>query len=105
MKSREFTEIARAVLATDPRDRTRAADEVTDLLSWYAPAQAASLATLLASLAATEEDDTALESELNALLELTSTGHVELVHLAPLRERDLTTTAPRLRPYVTDLLE
>jgi hypothetical protein len=97
--------MARAVLATDPRDRTRAADEVTDLLRSYAPIQAASPATLLASLAATEEDDTALESELHALLELTSTGHIELVHLAPLRERDVTTTAPQLREYVTALLE
>lgn len=105
MKSREFTDIARAVLTTDPRDRARAADEVTDLLSSYTPVQVASLATLLASLAVTEEDDTALESELHALLELGSTGHVGLVHLAPLHEMDLATTAPHLRAYVTDLLE
>ncbi|MCZ0989322.1 hypothetical protein O1M54_33380 [Streptomyces diastatochromogenes] len=86
MKSLEFIDMVRKVLDAEPAVRERAADEVTDRLSAYSPAQASALATLLSAAAASEEDNSALESELHAILELMSTGHVIMGHVAPLRE-------------------
>lgn len=82
-----------------------AADEVTDELNSFSPAQAAAMATLLASAAACEEVEAALEAELNALVEITSTGNVTPWHLTPLSEIDLSEISPQLSQYVTDLLE
>ncbi|MGV9558528.1 hypothetical protein [Streptomyces sp. NPDC003401] len=105
LKSREFIEIARMLLEGDPHVRERAADEVTDHLGAYAPAQASALATLLAATAVSEEASAALEAELHALVELASTGHVGLDTLFPLREIPLAGLPPQLQDYVGDLLE
>ncbi|OXY94011.1 hypothetical protein [Streptomyces diastatochromogenes] len=105
MKSLEFIDMVRKVLDAEPAVRERAADEVTDRLSAYSPAQASALATLLSAAAASEEDNSALESELHAILELMSTGHVIMGHVAPLREIRLGELQPELREYVSDLLE
>ncbi|MEV5430231.1 hypothetical protein [Streptomyces sp. NPDC052701] len=105
MKSHEFIRIARTVLEIDARARERAADEVTDHVAAYTPAQASALATLLAATAASEKENAALEAELHAILELTSTGHVRLDDISPLREIALDGLPPRLRAYVSDLLE
>ncbi|MFC9243522.1 hypothetical protein ACFT7S_05550 [Streptomyces sp. NPDC057136] len=93
------------VLDTEPATRERAADEVADHLSAYSPAQASSLATLLAAAAASEKENSALEAELHAILELVSTGHVGLNHVAQLREIRLGELSPQIQGYVTDLLE
>ncbi|MFH9864294.1 hypothetical protein [Streptomyces sp. NPDC017202] len=105
LKSREFIEIARMLLEGDPHVRERAADEVTDHLGAYTPAQASALATLLAATAVSEEASAALEAELHALVELASTGHVGLDALSPLREITLTGLPPQLQDSVSDLLE
>ncbi|MFD5269448.1 hypothetical protein [Streptomyces sp. NPDC058335] len=106
MKSHEFIKIARKVLEGDAKVRERAADEVTDHLGAYTPAQASALATLLAATAAAEEvEDSAMEAELHAIIELTATGHVRLDDLSPLREINLDDLPPQIREYVSDLLE
>ncbi|MEU0119233.1 hypothetical protein ABZ137_37525 [Streptomyces bobili] len=64
-----------------------------------------SQATLLAATAASEEEDSATEAELHAIIELTSTGHVGLDDLSPLREINLADLPPQTRDYVSDLLE
>ncbi|MFJ8544355.1 hypothetical protein ACIRFH_20445 [Streptomyces sp. NPDC093586] len=93
------------ILAVDAPARERAADEVTDHVGAYTPAQASALATLPAATAASERDDSALEAELHAVIELTSTGHVDVDHISPLREIVVGGLPPRLRDYVSDLLE
>jgi hypothetical protein len=105
MKSREFIDMARKVLTAESGMRERAADEVTDRLSAYSPAQASAMATLLSAAAASEQENSALEAELHAILQLMSTGHVTADHVSQLQEIDLGELAPELREYVTDLLE
>ncbi|MFF5956262.1 hypothetical protein [Streptomyces luteogriseus] len=105
MKSHDFIGIARMMSEADAQARERAADEVTDHLGAYTPAQASALATLLAATAVCERENSALEAELHAITELTSTGHVGLEHIAPLREIVLADLPPQLREYVSDLLE
>ncbi|MEV5317986.1 hypothetical protein AB0K92_10040 [Streptomyces sp. NPDC052687] len=95
----------RTILESDARTRERTADEVTDRIGAYTPAQASALATLLAAAAVSEKDSSALEAELHAIVELTSTGHVDVHHIAALREIDLGDLPPQLRDYVGDLLE
>ncbi|MFE4216710.1 hypothetical protein ACFVDT_19760 [Streptomyces sp. NPDC057699] len=105
MEPREFIDVARKVLNAESVVRERAADEVTDHLSAYLPAQASSLATLLAAAAAFEKENSALEAELHAILELMSTGHVSVDHVAQLREIRIGELTPELREYINDLLE
>ncbi|MFJ9665526.1 hypothetical protein ACIRPP_13050 [Streptomyces sp. NPDC101219] len=93
------------ILEVDARARERAAGEVSDHVGSYTSAQASALATLLAATAASEEENSAREAELHALIELASTGHVGLDHLSPLREIVLGDLPPQLRDYVSDLLE
>jgi hypothetical protein len=104
MKSVDFVRLTRKILGGEPGVRERAADEVTDLLNSYSPAQVSTLAVLLSALAACEEESSVLEAELHAILELTSTGHVDIGHVAQLREIQLTEIPVELREYVTDLL-
>ncbi|MFE9626047.1 hypothetical protein [Streptomyces sp. NPDC006527] len=105
MKSHDFIDIARMILEADAQARERAADEASDHVGAYTSAQASALATLLAATAASERESSALEAELHAIIELTSTGHVDLDHLSPLREITLGDLPPQLRDYVSDLLE
>lgn len=105
MQPREFIDVARKVLNAESVVRERAADEVTDHLSAYLPAQASSLATLLAAAAALEKENSALEAELHAILELMSTGHVSVDHVAQLREIRIGELTSELREYINDLLE
>jgi hypothetical protein len=105
MKPREFVETARKVLDGESWGRERAADEVTDRLSAYSPAQASALATLLSAAATFEMENSALESELHAILELMSTGHISLDHISQLREIRVENLPPELHEFVTDLLE
>ncbi|MFD5792858.1 hypothetical protein ACFWIO_04825 [Streptomyces diastatochromogenes] len=105
MESREFIEMARKVVDVEPRTRERGADEITDRLSAYSPSQASALATLLSAAAASEGEVSALESQLHAILELTSTGHVDLNHISQLHDIRLQDLPSQLREYVTDLLD
>ncbi|MFJ1733630.1 hypothetical protein [Streptomyces sp. NPDC088254] len=105
MKSHDFITIARSILEADARARERAADEASDHVGTYTSAQTSALATLLAATAAAEKDNSALEAELHAINELTSTGHVDLNHLSPLHEIVLNDIPSQLREYVSDLLE
>ncbi|MER7495353.1 hypothetical protein ABT033_22445 [Streptomyces pharetrae] len=97
--------MARNLLATDAGTRERAAGEITDRLNAYSAGQASALATLLAAAAAVETEHSALEAQLHAILELASTGHVTVGHVAQLREIDPGKLPPELAAYVVDLLE
>ncbi|MFF3193462.1 hypothetical protein [Streptomyces misionensis] len=101
----EYVKMVREILDNEPRVRERTADEVSDHLSAYSPDQASALATLLSAAAASEKDIAALESELNAILELTATGHVTRAHLTQLKEIRLDDLPREICDYVTDLLE
>ncbi|MFD8272708.1 hypothetical protein [Streptomyces flaveolus] len=105
MQSHDFLGMARMILDVDASARERGADEVSDHVQAYTSAQASALATLLAAAAASEGEGSALEAELHAIVELASTGHVQVDHLSPLREIAADGCPPRLRDYVTDLLE
>lgn len=105
MKPLEFLDLARNLLVAEAAMRARAADEVADRLSGYSAAQASALATLLATAAAVETDHSALEALLHAILQLASTGHVTVDHVAQLREVEMGKLPPALIAYVTDLLE
>ncbi|MFF0080854.1 hypothetical protein ACFYR1_14295 [Streptomyces canus] len=105
MESRDFIKLTRKILDDESVVRERAADGVVDLLNSYSPAQASTLAVLLSAVAADEEKNSTLEAELHAILELMSTGHVDLDHVAQLREIRLEEISAELRGYVTDLLE
>lgn len=105
MDAREFIAMARKILDSESVTRERAADEVTDLLSAYSPAQVSALATLLSAVAASESENLVLEAELHAILELMSTGHVTFGHVAQLQDIRLEGLSPDLREYFTDLLE
>lgn len=101
----EFFALIRKVTDVRPRVREHGADESTDLLSSYSPADSAALATVLSVAAACEKDHAALEAQLHAILELTSTGHVVTSHISHLRAINLEELPTSLREYVTDLLE
>ncbi|WP_406172603.1 hypothetical protein [Streptomyces sp. NBC_00996] len=105
MSPREFLDLIRKVMDAEPRQRERGADEVTDHLSAYSAAEAAALATILSATASCEKGHEALEAQLHAILELTSTGHVNLGHISRLSEINLKELPIPLREYVTDLLE
>ncbi|MDH6452466.1 MULTISPECIES: hypothetical protein [unclassified Streptomyces] len=105
MESRDFIDLTRKILDSEPGVRERAADEVTDLVNAYSPVQATTLAVLLSAAAACEEMNSVLEAELHAILELTSTGYVNAGHVAQLREIRLDEVPVELREYVIDLLE
>ncbi|MGV9558532.1 hypothetical protein [Streptomyces sp. NPDC003401] len=54
---------------------------------------------------ASEGRNASLEAESHALVDLTSTGHVGLDTLFPLREIPLAGLPPQLQDYVSDLPE
>lgn len=96
--------MARKAMDPQPHTRERGADEIADRLSAYSPAQASALATLLSAAAASERENSTLESQLHAILELASTGHVELNHISQLHDIRLEDLPPQLREYLQDLL-
>ncbi|MFE1951974.1 hypothetical protein ACFW9D_16060 [Streptomyces sp. NPDC059524] len=105
MESPHLAALLRDITSARPEERALSADRVTDRISACTPEEAATLATALAACAAEEEDLTALESQLHAILELTSTGYVRQRHLARLgglRSREL---PEELLGYLHDLLE
>ncbi|MEV0486298.1 hypothetical protein AB0I69_37610 [Streptomyces sp. NPDC050508] len=104
MKANHLLELLRQITdLDDPAVRGRGADEVTDWIRSYTSAEAVTLATVLSATAARERDHTALEAQLHALLELTSTGHVEDAHMAHLREIDVAELPAEFQGYITDL--
>lgn len=101
----EFFALIRKITNASSRVREHGADESTDLLDSYSPADSAALATVLSAAAACEKDHAALEAQLHAIVELTSTGHVTTCHISHLKAIDLEELPTSLREYVSDLLE
>ncbi|MER8066725.1 hypothetical protein ABTZ59_00165 [Streptomyces sp. NPDC094034] len=89
----------------DARQRELGADEATDQIGSYSPADGRMLATVLSVTAACEQDHAALESQLNALLELGSGGFTNSGELEHLNEIRLESVPEVLREYIGDLLE
>ncbi|MGW7210482.1 hypothetical protein [Streptomyces sp. NPDC054837] len=105
MRASGFSGLIRKVTDAELRVRELGAEEVTDWLSAYSAAEVAALATVLAAVAVSETDHSALEAQLHAILELASTGHVQAAHIVHLRDIELQGLPTELREYVTDLLE
>ncbi len=89
----------------EARKRELGADKATDWAGLYSKSDGRMLAVVLSIAAACETDHAALESQLNALLELGANGLTDSECLAHLREIDLTRLPENLREYVEDLLE
>lgn len=100
-----FIEIIRGVSSFDPEDRIEEADRCVDLLRSYSPVQARALAAVLSSLAVAEPDANALESQLNALLELGQTGVIRTEDVEAIKNIDRSNLNHALADYVEDLLE
>jgi len=99
-----FIEIIRGVSSADPESRTGEADRCIDLLGSYSPVQVRALAAVLSSLAVVESNSNALESQLNALLELGQTGVVKSEDVGAVKNIDRSTLTHALAEYVEDLL-
>ncbi|WP_405422474.1 hypothetical protein [Streptomyces erythrochromogenes] len=105
VKPVQMMELIRQVTAPDPRERELSADRSVDWLAHYSRSDVALLAGALSVAAACERDPAALESQLNALLELGSVGLMDIGSLERLREIDRAAIPANLVGYVEDLLE
>lgn len=92
------------ITSADSRTREMGADQASDWVNSYTSCETRTLATVLSVSAANEERTSALESQLHAILELTSTGFVELEHIAHLKEISQDQLPAELSEYVDDLL-
>ncbi|GHJ19565.1 hypothetical protein TPA0909_11840 [Streptomyces albus] len=97
--------LTRLITDRNPRTRERGAEECADYISSYSSRDVHLLCALLTMCATVEEDITALESQLHALIELGSTGHVRHSDLAPLSKIDRAALPTGLDEYIEDLLE
>ncbi|MEV5613640.1 hypothetical protein [Streptomyces sp. NPDC052225] len=93
------------ITATTPNARSLGADQATDWISSYLPAEASTLATILSVSAAQETETSVLEAQLHAILELTSTGHVKAENITYLEEVSRESLPAELDEYLQDLLE
>ncbi|MCX5194290.1 hypothetical protein OOK31_10340 [Streptomyces sp. NBC_00249] len=98
-RAREYVRMLRA---PDPRTRDLAAAQACDWPGSWDPETGRLLCAALARAARAETDPAALESELNALLQLGA--FLAPPALALLRTLDRTALPPLLRPYLDDLL-
>lgn len=105
LRADRLIEIIRQVTDRDPRQRELGADTVPDWVGSYSPTDGKLLVGTLSISAACETDLAALESQLNALLELGAGGFTDLESLGHFRGIDLTTLPTGLSDYVNDLLE
>ena len=105
MKANNLLELIQRITDSDPTLRGNGADQVTDWTSSYSSTEAATLASVLSMTAACEKNHNALEAQLHAILELTSTGHVKIEHISHLREINREKLPTELQEYITDLLD
>ncbi|WP_125261797.1 hypothetical protein [Streptomyces alboflavus] len=105
VKASPLIELLRQLVDSDPRQREQGADQVTDWINSYSPAESITLATVLSASAAREQSHAALEAQLHAILELASNGQVRVQHIAHLSEIDPGELPATLQEYIADLLE
>lgn len=105
VRANELMDLVRQVTDRDPRQRELGADRVPDWLDSYSSTDAKLLVGALSISAACESDLAALESQLNALLELGAGGFTDAESVGHLRGIDLSTLPTGLSDYVNDLLE
>ncbi|MFJ3336707.1 hypothetical protein [Streptomyces sp. NPDC086766] len=98
-------ELLRLIAHVDPKCREEGADRAADWAAGLPRSEATTLATVLAASAACEEDLGALEAQLHAILEISSTGQVNVENLQYLQQIDRTAVTEEIRQYVADLLE
>ncbi|WP_255311890.1 hypothetical protein [Streptomyces sp. PTY087I2] len=77
--------LTRNLTSESAKDRERACETICDWVRSFDRREARTLASLLASAAALEQDADCLESELNALGELSATGLFDAEDIAALR--------------------
>jgi hypothetical protein len=70
MESMFFVEVIRGLCSSDPKDRSRWGDAVSDIRSSMSEDEARAISVLLAHLTVCEANAVARESELHALAEL-----------------------------------
>ncbi|MFE2011701.1 hypothetical protein [Streptomyces sp. NPDC059491] len=99
----QLLEFVRNLAAPDSKSRELAADLVTDRVSSYSPIDGRILTGVLVSAAVCESDPSALESQLNAIIQLGSLAEPEMV--AGLRVLDVEELPGELGDYVRDILE
>ncbi len=104
-KAARTLELTRLIVDRDPRNRELGAEECTDYISSYSSHEVRLLCAVLTMCAIGETDVVALESQLHALNELDSTGHVRPEDLEPLSKIDRTSLPMDLDEYIEDLLE
>ncbi|MGW3927551.1 hypothetical protein ACWECC_05550 [Streptomyces microflavus] len=105
VKPAQMVELIRQVTDPDPRRRELSADASVDWLRDYSRSDVMLLAGALSIAATCEQDPAALESQLNALLELGSSGMLEAASLERLRDIDKGSIPGNLVEYLDDLLE
>ena len=105
MKANNLFELIQMIINSDATLRGNGADQVTDWISSYSSIEAATLASVLSITAACEKNHNALEAQLHAILELTSTGQVNTEHISHLREIHRGRLPTELQEYITDLLD
>lgn len=82
-----------------------AADRVPDWLGSYSESDVRMLAEVISTTATCEHDLNVMEAQLNALVELGSSGFGGPEYMPRLRDMDLTRLPRNLVEYVEDLLE
>lgn len=103
ISSSQLLEFVRSLAAPDSKSRELAADLVTDSVSNYSSIDGRILTGVLVAAAVSESDPSALESQLNAIIQLGSLAEPEMV--AGLRVLDVEKLPGELGDYVRDILE
>ncbi|WP_435975128.1 hypothetical protein [Streptomyces sp. Qhu_M48] len=103
LPSSQLLEFVRNLTTPDSKSRELAADRVTDSVSNYSPIDGRILTGILVAAAVCESDPDALESQLNAIIQLGSLAEPEMV--AGLRVLDVEGLPGELGDYVRDILE
>ncbi|MEV5260087.1 MerR family transcriptional regulator [Streptomyces anulatus] len=97
--------LTRNLVSESAETRERACGTICDLVRSFDRREVRTLASLLASAAVLEQDAACLESELNALGELSTTGLFEAADIAALRRLPRESVRPGDVGHLDDLME
>ncbi|MEU7327907.1 TetR/AcrR family transcriptional regulator [Streptomyces parvus] len=97
--------LTRSLVSESAKVRERACETISDWARSFDRREARTLASLLASAAVLEQDADCLESELNALGELSASGFVEAADIAALRRLPRDSVRPADVEHLDDLMD
>ncbi|MYX05087.1 MULTISPECIES: TetR/AcrR family transcriptional regulator [unclassified Streptomyces] len=97
--------LARGLASESAKVRERACETICDWVRSFDRREVRTLASLLASAAVLEQDETCLESELNALGELSVTGLFDAADIATLRSLPRDSVRPADVEHLDNLME